>query len=79
MEVYRDLYPFLRPYIRKFVFLIFVIIVTAILSASRPFIFKYTIDHHIANGDLQMLGIVTIFVLAMLITQFLLEYLETFL
>lgn len=78
-KVYRDLYPFLRPYVNKFVLLVVVIVATAILAASRPFIFKYTIDHHIASGDLHMLGVVTIVVIALLILQFWLEYVETFL
>ena len=77
--IYKGLYPFLKPYLGRFLLLITIIFCLAILSSSRPFLFKYTIDHHISNGNLHALGLVMALVLGMLVVQFFLEYLETFL
>ncbi len=63
----------------KFIALIVIIVVTAVLSSSRPFLFKYTIDEYVAKGDVRMLGYVTILVLISLLAQFIFDYLETFL
>ncbi len=78
-NTYKGLYPFLKPYIGKFIFLIFIVVGLAMLSSSRPFLFKYTIDNHIAKGDLHDLGIITIITVVMLVTQFAFEYIETYL
>jgi ATP-binding cassette subfamily B protein len=77
--IYKGLFPFLKPYMGRFLLLISIILSLAILSSSRPFIFKYTIDHHIATGNLNALGVVTAIVVAMLMVQFIFEYIETYL
>ena len=78
-NTYKGLFPFLKPHLGKFFLLVFFVVCLALLSSSRPFIFKYTIDNHIANGDLTALGFVTILVIAILIFQFAFEYAETYL
>lgn len=79
VSTYRGLYPFMRPYLGKFFILVAIIIGTALLSSSRPFLFRYTIDNHVAKGDLHMLGVVTVIVVVMLLLQFWFDYLETYL
>ena len=78
-NTYRGLFPFLKPYLGKFFLLVFLVVCLAVFSSVRPFIFKYTIDNHISNGDLIGLGFITILVIVILIFQFAFEYAETYL
>ncbi|MBC7387827.1 MAG: ABC transporter ATP-binding protein [Opitutaceae bacterium] len=78
-DIYKQLYPFLKPHKGKFLFLIIIIVGLAALSSARPAVFKYTIDNHIAAGNLEMLGWMTMLVTVMIMFQFVFEYLETYL
>jgi ATP-binding cassette subfamily B protein len=78
-SIYKGLYPFLKPYLVRFLLLITIILCIAILSSFRPFLFKYTIDYHIATGNLHALGLVMAIVVVMLLVQFFMEYFETYL
>ncbi len=78
-DIYKQLYPFLKPHKGRFLFLIVIIVGLAALSSARPAVFKYTIDNHIASGNLVMLRWMTVLVIVMILFQFVFEYLETYL
>ena len=79
IDIYKQLYPFLKPHRNKFLLLIIIIVGLAALSSARPAVFKYTIDNHISSGNLEMLGWMTVLVTVMILFQFVFEYLETYL
>jgi ATP-binding cassette, subfamily B, multidrug efflux pump len=72
------IYQFVKPYQSLFYFLIFLILLGGVLTPTRPYLIEYTIDHHVANGNLtglyQMIGLMIVLALFQALIQFLQSY-----
>jgi len=65
----RKVFRFARPYKRKLYISVILCIVLAILSPLRPFLIQYTVNHFIADKDMQWLIWITIIQIAMLLVE----------
>ncbi len=72
------IYQFVKPYQSVFYLLIFLILLGGVLTPTRPYLIEYTIDHHIANGNLkglyQMIGLMLALALVQAGIQFVQAY-----
>jgi ATP-binding cassette subfamily B multidrug efflux pump len=73
----RRLLRYLRPYWRQVLVALVAIVCSSILQLAQPYLMKVAIDDYIAAGNMQGLGWIAAVYLAILITTFLLEYLQT--
>jgi ATP-binding cassette subfamily B multidrug efflux pump len=73
----RRLLAYLRPYWRQVLVALVAIICSSVLQLAQPYLMKVAIDDYIAAGNLQGLGRIATVYLAVLISSFLLEYLQT--
>lgn len=79
ITVLKRLFKFVKPYKGKFIFLIFLTLLVAVLAPARPILIQYTVDNHIAFGDLTGLINMTILLVGLLILQAIAQYSHTYL
>jgi len=78
-KIIRRLFQFAQPYRVRFYFLVFLTFTGAILAPLRPYIIQVAIDRDVANGDYGGLLNMIVLLLALLVIQGILEYLNTYL
>ena len=78
-KVLRRLFSFVKPYQGKFTFLVVLTLLMGVLAPLRPYLIQYTLDQHVAFGDLagltQMVGVLVV----LLVMQAIVQYLHTYL
>jgi ATP-binding cassette, subfamily B, multidrug efflux pump len=73
----RRLLGYLRPYRRYVAIALCAIIAASVLQLAQPYLMKVAIDRYIATGDFRGLDRIAIAFLAILVTSFALEYVQT--
>ena len=76
--VLRRLLAYVKPYRGVFVGLIFLTVATAVLGTVRPALIQRMVDVDISNGDWAGLNRSTVWLLALLLVNTLLSYLQTY-
>ncbi len=79
LHILRRLFKFVKPYRGRFVFLVFLTLLVAVLAPVRPMLIQYTVDNHIALGDLPGLINMIILLVGLLVLQSIAQYAHTFL
>ncbi len=77
-KVLKRLFQFVKPYKKRFYFLVFLTISLAVLAPARPFVIQKAIDQPIAQNDLQGLVWMTIILVGLLIFQAIVQYGHTY-
>jgi ATP-binding cassette subfamily B multidrug efflux pump len=78
-EVLGRLATFIAPYRSRFLLLIAIIVVSAILSPILPLLIKYTIDGPISNGDYGSLTKMLLIMIGLLVVSSVLSFWNTYL
>ncbi|MCZ6899645.1 MAG: ABC transporter ATP-binding protein [Bacteroidetes bacterium] len=78
-KIIKRLLEFAQPYRSKFYFLVFLTFSGAILAPLRPYLIQVAIDRDVANNDNVGLLNMIVLLLALLVIQGILEYLNTYL
>lgn len=78
-NVLRRLITFVKPYKGRFVLLVVLTLLTAVLVPLRPYIIQLALDNQVANGDYQGLVNMILLLLGLLIVQALVQYVHTYL
>ncbi len=78
-EVLHRLFSFITPYKLEFYFLIFLILLSAILAPVLPLLIKYTIDNSIATGNYQELSVMLAIMTGSLILAAVISFFNTYL
>ncbi|MGK7396519.1 MAG: ABC transporter ATP-binding protein [Candidatus Cyclobacteriaceae bacterium M3_2C_046] len=79
LEVLKQLFQYVKPYIGKFYVLVALTFVVAILAPATPVIIKITIDQFVAEGDYQGLVMMITLLISLLVVQSIAQYFHTFL
>ncbi len=79
IAVLKRLIKFVKPYKGRFIFLIFLTLLVAVLAPVRPILIQYMVDNHIASGNLPGLINLTILLVGLLILQAIAQYSHTYL
>ncbi|MBK6265901.1 ABC transporter ATP-binding protein [Marivirga sp. S37H4] len=77
-NVLKRLYQFVKPYNRRFYFLVFLTLALAVLAPLRPFVIQKAIDQPIAQNDFQGLVSMTFILVGLLIMQAIVQYGHTY-
>nr|WP_236587788.1 ABC transporter ATP-binding protein [Marivirga aurantiaca] len=72
------MYQFVKPYNRRFYFLVFLTLALAVLAPLRPFVIQKAIDQPIAQNDFQGLVSMTFILVGLLIMQAIVQYGHTY-
>ncbi|MEQ9424401.1 MAG: ABC transporter ATP-binding protein [Cyclobacteriaceae bacterium] len=78
-KVLKRLFSFVKPYRGKFIVLVLLTFLLAVLVPSRPLLIQYTIDNEVAFGDYQGLTFMIIILVVLLLSQAVVQYFHTFL
>lgn len=78
-NVLKRLLTFVKPYKWKFILLIGLTLLTAVLVPLRPYIIQLTLDNQVASGDYQGLVNMIFILLVLLLVQALVQYVHTYL
>ena len=73
-KVFSKLFIFVKPYQGIFYLLTILTFATGVLAPSRPYMIQLTIDRYVAVGDYQGLVSMTIWMLALLLIQMIVQY-----
>ncbi|MEO6289412.1 MAG: ABC transporter ATP-binding protein [Ginsengibacter sp.] len=65
----RKVFAFAAPYKKKFYISIFLSVILAVLSPLRPYLIQYTVNHFIADKNVQWLILITIIQIGMLLLE----------
>ena len=79
IDVIKRLMGFMLPYKAYFIFLVLIIIVSAVIAPISPLLVRYTIDRHIIKGDYPGLTNMMLVMLVVLLFQGGLQYLNAYL
>ena len=79
LKILRRLYEYIKPYSKKFYFLIFLTIAFGVIGPIRPLLVSYAIDDHIAIGDYTGLLNIAIILIILLTASGIFQYLHTYL
>jgi ATP-binding cassette, subfamily B, multidrug efflux pump len=79
LAILRRLYAFITPYQSRFYLLIGIIMTSAVLAPITPLLIRYTIDNKIASGDYTGLTIMIVLMLALLLVQGCIQFLNAYL
>ena len=74
----RRLLGYLRPYTPQVAIALAAIICSSVLQLAQPYLLKVAIDEHIATGQLDGMGRIALWYLAVLLTAFALEFVQTY-
>ncbi|MDI9357235.1 MAG: ABC transporter ATP-binding protein [Chitinophagaceae bacterium] len=77
-KVLKRLFTFIKPYKKKFYFLVFLTVSLAFIVPVRPIIIQYILDVPLVKGDYEELLIVTIFLIFLLIVSTIMQYYHTY-
>lgn len=69
---------FIKPYKRRFYFLVVLTVFLGFLSPLRPLLIQYTLDKHVAFGNYWDMVYVMIFILVLLVVQAVFQYVHTY-
>ena len=78
-KVLRRLFQFVKPYKKKFYFLVALTIGVALLSPIRPILIQRAIDEHVTVGDLNGLTIIAVLLVGLIVFQTIINYAHTYL
>ncbi|MFN3839560.1 MAG: ABC transporter ATP-binding protein [Cyclobacteriaceae bacterium] len=70
---------FVRPYMGRFYFLIFLTLAVGVLSPLRPLLIQHTLDSEVASGDYNGMVQMMVLLLLLLVGQSGLQYIHTYL
>ena len=79
VKVLKRLYEYIKPYLGRFYFLIFLTIAIGIINPIRPLLVSYAIDDYVADGDYKGLLNITIILIILLTASGIFQYLHTYL
>ncbi len=79
LVILRRLFGFLRPYLKYFVVLVVLILVSAALAPALPLLIQYTIDKYILQMNYQGLVRMSLIMIGLLVAQALIQYSNTYL
>ncbi|TXK52901.1 ABC transporter ATP-binding protein [Pontibacter qinzhouensis] len=77
-DVLKRLFTFVKPYIKTFNFIVFLTFASAVLSAVRPFLIQYTVDHDILGNDWEGLNRMFVILAVLLVVHAIVQYLHTY-
>ena len=77
-NVLKRLVSFVKPYKKKFYFIIFLTVVLGILTALRPILIQRTLDNDVARGDYNGMVKVMLIIFGLLVLQSGLQYVHTY-
>ncbi|WP_187262823.1 ABC transporter ATP-binding protein [Pontibacter beigongshangensis] len=77
-DVLKRLFTFVKPYGRTFYFIVFLTFASAVLSAVRPFLIQYTVDHDILENDWEGLNRMFVILAVLLVVHAIVQYLHTY-
>ncbi|MFT2010384.1 ABC transporter ATP-binding protein [Pontibacter sp. 13R65] len=77
-DVLKRLFTFVKPYIKTFNFIVFLTFASAVLSAVRPFLIQYTVDHDILENDWEGLNRMFVILAVLLVVHAIVQYLHTY-
>lgn len=78
-KVLKRIFRFVKPYIGRFYFLVFLTFALAILAPVRPYLIQLTVDNNIMMGDYQGLIDMTLILVGVLVLQAIVQYFHTYL
>lgn len=78
-RILKRLFKFVKPYKLKFIIVVVLTILLAVLAPLRPKIIQYTIDDRLASSDMQGVVNMIILMIVLLIIQFAVLYFHTYL
>ena len=79
VKVLKRLFRFVKPYIEKFYFLVFLTILLAIVIPIRPCLVQIAIDDHVLVGDFPGLLKIVMLIVGVLVIQAIVQYSHTYL
>jgi ATP-binding cassette subfamily B protein len=79
VKVLKRLYEYIKRYLVRFYFLIFLTIAIGIINPIRPLLVSYAIDDYVADGDYKGLLNITIILIILLTASGIFQYLHTYL
>lgn len=77
--VLKRLLAFIKPYIGRFYFLIFLTIALGITAPLRPFLIQLTLDNEVAAGDYPGMVNMIVLLIGLLFVQAIVQYMHTYL
>ncbi len=77
-HVLKRLFSFTKPYMGRFIFLVVLTLLVAVLSPIRPLVVTYIIDHQIFTGDFDGLVVMTLVLVGLLVLNAIVQYLHTY-
>lgn len=77
-NVLKRLVSFVKPYKKKFYFIIFLTVVLGILTALRPILIQRTLDNDVARGNYNGMVKVMLIIFGLLVLQSGLQYVHTY-
>lgn len=74
----KRLLGFAKPYWKQFTWAMFLLLGSTLASLARPYILKVAIDDHIAKGNTQALGALSVAFIVIIIAGFVLNYFQVY-
>ena len=74
MRVLQRILHFIRPYRKQFMGVVVLILIASVLSPLRPYLIQYTLDTHLASGQIDKLLQVILLIFGLLLTQSCVQY-----
>lgn len=78
IQVLKRLMKFVKPYYRKFYFLILLTVLLGVLAPLRPYIIQLTIDNEVALGDFDGMVNMILLLVVLLVFQAIVQYAHTY-
>ena len=75
----KRIFSFTKPYRRTFYIAVFLTVLIALVAPLRPLLTQYTLDNHVPYGNLTGLKNFTLFLMALLFLQSMLQYFHSYL
>jgi ATP-binding cassette, subfamily B, multidrug efflux pump len=79
LKVLSGIFAFIRPYQSKFYLLVVLTVLMGVLTPVRPYLIQYTIDTHVALGDLNGLVWMTWLQIGLVVFQAFVQFYSTYL
>jgi ATP-binding cassette subfamily B protein len=78
-SIFSRLYTYSKPYRGTFVFTFVLVLVIALLSPIRPELMRFIVDREVAEGDTHGVMLLSLWFLAMIVVETLLQFIQTYL
>jgi ATP-binding cassette subfamily B multidrug efflux pump len=79
LSILRRIFTYVKPYKSNFYFAILTTITLACLAPIRPYLVKYALDEYVKKSNAHMLLVITMVLIALLVTEALVQFGDTFL